>query len=170
METRDLFLEIQPSDLAVVGMACRFPDADGPTAFWANLSRGFESVRQFSEAELLEAGVDPALIAQPNYVRAGVVLDGLDQFDASFFGFSARDAAIMDPQHRIFLECVWEALEHSGHQPEVFPGSIGVFAGCGMNAYLMYNLLTNKALMDSTGMFLVRHTGNDKDFLATRAS
>ncbi len=151
-------------------MACRFPDADNPEEYWKNLRDGVESVRAFTESELLAARVDPAVLARPNYVRSGVVLEGFDQFDAGFFGLSAREASIMDPQHRVFLECVWEALENSGHNPESFPGSIGMFAGCGMNAYFMFNLLTNKRLMDSTGLFLVRHTGNDKDFLSTRAS
>lgn len=161
---------VSQTDIAVVGMACRLPGAATPEQFWRNLANGVESVRFFSEAELLAAGVEPAMLARPDYVRAGVVLEDLEMFDAGFFGLSPKEAAIMDPQHRHFLECAWEALESSGHMPESFPGSIGVFAGCGMNAYMMYNLITNRQLMDSTGLFLVRHTGNDKDFLATRVS
>ena len=151
-------------------MACRLPGARTPAEFWKNLANGMESVVSFTEAELREAGVDPSVIAQPEYVRAGVVLEGMEMFDAGFFGLSPKEAAIMDPQHRHFLECSWEAIEASGHVPEKFAGSIGVFAGCGMNAYMMFNLLTNRQLMDSTGLFLVRHTGNDKDFLSTRVS
>ncbi|MGI4878170.1 MAG: type I polyketide synthase, partial [Janthinobacterium lividum] len=91
-------------------------------------------------------------------------------FDASFFGMSPRDAAIMDPQHRHFLECAWEAIEDSSHPPERFPGAIAVFAGSGFGAYLSYNLLTNPRLVEEVGFFMLRHTGNDKDFLSTRIS
>ena len=91
-------------------------------------------------------------------------------FDAGFFGIGPRDAAIMDPQHRHFLECAWEALETAGHVPERFAGAIGVFAGCGMNTYMLNNLLTNPTLVDQVGMFLLRHTANDKDFLTTTVS
>src|SRR5690606_7548444 len=91
-------------------------------------------------------------------------------FDAGFFGFSPREAAILDPQHRHFLECAWEALEDAGHMPERFEGRIGVFAGSGMQAYLPFNLLSNPALVEEIGLFLLRHTGNDKDFLPTRLS
>jgi len=164
-------MELESSSaIAVVGMACRFPGAATPSRYWNNLVNGVESVRFFSREELLQAGVNAELLARPEYVPAGVVLEDVDMFDAGFFGFSPKEAAIMDPQHRHFLECVWEALESAGHVPESFAGSIGVFAGCGMNSYMMFNLLTNRQLMESTGMFLVRHTGNDKDFLATRAS
>ena len=151
-------------------MSCRFPGAANPSEFWRNIRDGKESVTFFSDAELLAAGVSKETLAHPDYVKAGVVFDDLAQFDAEFFGFSPKDAAIMDPQHRHFLECSWEALEHAGYTPEGFPGAIGVFAGCGMNAYFMFNLLTNPELVDSVGMFLLRHTGNDKDFLSTRAS
>lgn len=158
------------TDIAVVGMAGRFPGARTPTELWANVRAGVESIRTLSEAELLAAGVDPALLADPRYVRACAPLDDLEQFDAGFFGFSPREAAILDPQHRHFLECAWEALESAGHPPEQFPGAIGVFGGCGMNGYFMFNLLTNPALVRSVGLFLLRHTGNDKDFLTTRVS
>jgi acyl transferase domain-containing protein/thioesterase domain-containing protein/acyl carrier protein len=94
----------------------------------------------------------------------------MEQFDAEFFGFSPKEAAILDPQHRHFLTCCWEALEDAGHPPESFDGSVGVFAGCGMGSYFGFNLLTNPELVRSVGLFLLRHTGNDKDFLATRAS
>jgi len=94
----------------------------------------------------------------------------MEFFDADFFGFGPREAAILDPQHRHFLECSWEALEDAGLPPERFPGSIGVFAGCGMGSYFYFNLCTNPDLVSSLGMFLLRHTGNDKDFLATRLS
>lgn len=162
--------EPSPADIAIVGMSIRVPGARNVAEFWRNLESGTESIRSLSYEDLRAAGVSPVDLAKPNYVRAAAVLEDLKAFDAGFFGMSPKDAAIMDPQHRHFLECCWEAMEHSGHVPELFPGAIGLFGGCGMNAYFSYNLLTNRELMESTGLFLVRHTGNDKDFLCTRAS
>ncbi len=156
--------------IAIVGMAGRFPGARNVAEFWQNLKNGVEAIRPFSDAELLAAGVSADELAQPEYVKSGVVLEDLDKFDAAFFGFSPKDASIMDPQHRIFLECAWEALEDAGHAPESFEGSIGVYAGSGMNSYMIYNLLTNPRLVASAGLFLIRQTGNDKDVLATRVS
>ncbi|NOT08100.1 MAG: SDR family NAD(P)-dependent oxidoreductase [Gemmatimonadales bacterium] len=157
-------------DIAVVGMAGRFPGARNVDEFWANLRAGVESVTTFSDEDLLAAGVEPGLLVDPDYVKSGAILPDMEMFDAGFFGLSPREASIMDPQHRHFLECAWEALEDAGHPPSRFPGSIGVFGGSGHNAYLPYNLLTNPKLMASVGFFLVRHTGNDKDFLTTRVS
>jgi acyl transferase domain-containing protein len=156
--------------IAIVGMAGRFPGARNVAEFWQNLKNGVEAIRPFSDAQLLAAGVSADELAQPEYVKSGVVLEDLDMFDAAFFGFSPKDASIMDPQHRIFLECAWEALEDAGHAPASFEGSIGVYAGSGMNSYMIYNLLTNARLVASAGLFLIRQTGNDKDVLATRVS
>jgi acyl transferase domain-containing protein/thioesterase domain-containing protein/acyl carrier protein len=158
------------TDIAVVGMAGRFAGARSIDEYWNALRNGVESLTRFSDAELAAAGVDAAELADPNYVRVGAVLPGMEDFDAKFFGFSPREASIMDPQHRHFLEVAWSALENAGHVPASFDGSIGVFGGSGHNAYMPYNLLTNPKLMQSVGFFLVRHTGNDKDFLTTRAS
>ncbi len=158
------------TDIAIVGMAGRFPGARSIEAFWKNLRDGVESIQSYSDEELLQAGVDPALLAHPEYVKSGAPLADMEWFDAGFFGFNPREAAILDPQHRHFLECAWEALEHAGHPPGRFPGAIGVFAGSGHNAYLPYNLLTHPELVRSVGLFLLRHTGNDKDFLPTRLS
>jgi acyl transferase domain-containing protein/thioesterase domain-containing protein/acyl carrier protein len=157
-------------DIAIVGIALRFPGASTAKQFWSNLEAGIESVRAFTDGELLAAGASKSEIAQPRYVKAGVVLEEFDGFDAEFFGFSPKEAAILDPQHRQFLECAWEALEDAGHAPESFEGSIGVFGGCGMGAYFAFNLLTNRDLVEREGLFLLRHTGNDKDFLTTRVS
>ncbi len=161
---------MKTSAIAIVGMSGRFPGARTVDEFWRNLRDGVESIRPLSDAELLAAGATPEELAHPDYVKAAAVLDDIDLFDASFFGFSPRDASIMDPQHRHFLECAWEAIENAGHPPESFPGSIGVFAGSGMNAYMVYNLLNNRRLMESAGLFLIRQSGNDKDVLATRVS
>jgi len=170
MRNTNLLDQIDGSEIAIIGMALRLPGASTPESFWANLREGIESVVQLSEDELIAAGVRPSLLQDSDYVRACVPLDGFDRFDAPFFGFSPKDASIMDPQHRIFLECAWEAVENAGYDPDQYDGSIGVYAGCGMNAYMMYNLLSNPELMESAGEFLIRHTGNDKDFLTTRVS
>ena len=157
-------------DIAIVGMAGRFPGARNIDEYWRNLRDGVESVRRYSDDELHAAGVDDHLLRDPNYVPAGAPLDDMESFDAGYFGFNTREGDILDPQHRHFLECSCEALEHAGHVPKSFPGLIGLFAGSGHNAYLPYNLLTNAALVRSVGLFLLRHTGNDKDFLTTRVS
>ncbi len=161
---------LPPGAIAVIGMAGRFPGANTPDALWELVRHGREAIRALSDAELRAAGVPDELLANPGYVRAAATLDGMDEFDAGFFGFSPRDAAIMDPQHRHFLECAWEALESAGYTPEGFGGAIGIFGGCGVQAYFARNLLQNRQLMRSAGFFLVRHTGNDKDFLTTRVS
>lgn len=156
--------------IAIVGMAGRFPGAQSVDELWENLRNGVESIRPLSDEELLAAGVAPATLRDPDYVKAGGPLEGVAMFDAGYFGVSPKDAGIMDPQHRHFLECAVTALEHSGHAPKRFAGSIGVFAGCGMNAYFVYNVLTNPELVRSVGLFLLRHTGNDRDFLPTSVS
>ncbi|MGB8812887.1 MAG: polyketide synthase, partial [Paracoccaceae bacterium] len=151
-------------------MAAHLPGAASLSDYWANLVAGVESIRHLTEAELLAAGESPTKMRHRNYVPAAAVLDGFDHFDADFFGFSPKEAAILDPQHRQFLEVAWQALENAGHPPENFPGAIGVWAGCGMGSYFYFNLCSNPDLVENTGMFLLRHTGNDKDFLATRVS
>jgi acyl transferase domain-containing protein/thioesterase domain-containing protein/acyl carrier protein len=157
-------------DIAIVGMALRFPGATNPEQFWSNLCNGVESVQFYRDEELIEAGVTPVQLKNPHYVKAGAPLHEMEYFDAEFFGFSPKEGGILDPQHRHFYECAWEALEDAGHPPENFDGAIGVFGGCGMGAYFAFNLITNPDLVDSVGMFLLRHTGNDKDFLSSRVS
>ena len=158
------------TDIAVVGMACRLPGAPDLAAFWRMLREGRDARVELSDEHLRRAGVPEEVLADPDFVKAAMVLDDIDQFDAGFFGLSPRDAALFDPQHRVFLEVAWEAFEHAGHPPERFDGRIGVFAGCGMDTYLLHNILSNPDLVRRVGMFLIRHTGNDKDFLATRTS
>ncbi|MFN0059175.1 MAG: SDR family NAD(P)-dependent oxidoreductase [Planctomycetota bacterium] len=158
------------NDIAIVGMAAHLPGARDVREFWRNLADGVESIRQYSEEELAAAGLSLSTLRQPNYIKSGGVIDDVENFDAEFFGFSPKEAAIMDPQHRHFLECAWEAFEDAGHPPERFAGAIGVFCGCGMGSYFIFNLLSNPELVKSVGLFLLRHTGNDKDFLATRVS
>jgi acyl transferase domain-containing protein/thioesterase domain-containing protein/acyl carrier protein len=163
-------MQTDDNDIAIVGMAIRVPGASTPEQYWTNLRGGVESLSELRDETLLARGVSRSALADPNYVRAAMELAGVDQFDPEFFGFSAKEAAILDPQHRQFYEVCWEALERAGHPPARFDGAIGVFAGCGMGAYFAYNILSNSELLDSVGLFLLRHTGNDKDFLATRVS
>src|SRR5208283_5191209 len=98
---------MKSSSIAIVGMAGRFPGAKNFSEFWRNLRDGVESIRPLSDGELLAAGVTAEELANPDYVKMAAVLDDVTMFDASFFGLSPRDASIMDPQHRHFLECAW---------------------------------------------------------------
>jgi acyl transferase domain-containing protein/thioesterase domain-containing protein/acyl carrier protein len=166
----DSFETDSDTDIAVVGMAGRFPGAPDVDALWRRVADGDDCLVTLSRDELLAQGVPPHTLDDPDYVRRAGVLDDLEAFDAGFFGVGKRDAAIMDPQHRHFMECCWEALETSGHVPDTFDGAIGLFAGCGFDTYMLYNLLTNESLVQQVGMFLLRHTANDKDFLATTVS
>ena len=156
-----------PERIAVVGMACRVPGAPDVDAFWSNLRAGVDSVARFTEAELLEAGADPELLRHPDFVPASGHLEGADLFDAEFFDLPPRDAELMDPQHRLFLEQAWAALEHAGCDPDTFPGPIGVFAGAGMNTYLL-DLVARHG--NRAGDLLQNRIRSDKDFLATLVS
>ncbi|WP_249200274.1 type I polyketide synthase [Thetidibacter halocola] len=158
------------TDIAVVGMAAHLPGAADIDAYWRNLRDGVSSIRRLSEDDLRAAGEDPGLMRHRDYVPFAAPLDGYEMFDAEFFGLSPKEAAIMDPQHRQFLETAWAAMENAGHVPETFGGPIGVFAGCGMGSYFYFNVCSNPDLVENTGMFLLRHTGNDKDFMTTRLS
>jgi len=155
-------------EIAIIGMACRFPGAKNVKEFWNNLQNGVESISFFTDTELLSSGVDPAMLNNPNYVRAGAVLEDIELFDASFFGFNPREAEITDPQHRIFLECAWEALEDAGYDSENYMGLIGVYAGTSQSSYLL-NLYSNRNLVDSVDNFQLM-IGNQHDYLATRVS
>lgn len=161
--------------VAIVGLAGRFPGASDARELWRNLCDGVESIATFTEAELRASGIDPALIADPNYVRARATLDDPDKFDAAFFGVTPRDAELTDPQHRVFLECAWHALEDAGLDPQRYRGSIGVYAGSSLNTYLLDNIATHReqladfvAQFQSDGYPLL--VGSDKDYLATRVS
>jgi non-ribosomal peptide synthase protein (TIGR01720 family) len=154
--------------IAVVGMAGRFPGAAGVDEFWSNLRAGVESIRRFAPEELREAGVDPRLFQDPNYIPARGAVDGIEWFDAAFFGVPPREAEITDPQHRMFLEVAWEALERAGVDPQRAPGRVGVYAGCGMNTYAQ-TLNSFGRFAKSAGV-LTALVGSDKDYLATRVS
>ncbi|PTM41465.1 type I polyketide synthase [Bosea sp. 124] len=158
------------NDIAIIGMAVRAPGARSLSEFWDNLVSGRESIETLSEEALLAAGEEPARMRNSHYVPRAAPLPAMEMFDAEFFGVSPKEAAIMDPQHRNFLECAWEAFENSTRMPDSFEGPVGVFAGCGMGSYFYFNVCSNRQLVDQVGMFLLRHTGNDKDFLSTRVS
>ncbi|MFJ4187798.1 type I polyketide synthase [Kitasatospora sp. NPDC089509] len=157
------------SDVAIIGMACRFPGADSPERFWDVLREGRETLTRYTDEELLAAGVPAADLADPHYVKAGQGIPGTDLFDSELFRFTHDEAEILDPQHRVFLECAFEALERAGYDPDRTDGQIGVYAGAGMNHYLLHNL----AERHRTGSTVDRYRlmlANDKDFLATRLS
>jgi non-ribosomal peptide synthase protein (TIGR01720 family) len=154
--------------IAVIGMAGRFPGARNLDEFWENLKSGVESISFFSDSEIESTGLYTDLLKDPRLVKAAGVLDDVDLFDASFFGFSPREAEITDPQQRLFLECAWEAFENAGYDAERFEGLIGVYAGTSVNTYLM-NLYSNPELVSAIGPLQIV-MANDKDFLSTRVS
>ncbi|MFF3085152.1 beta-ketoacyl synthase N-terminal-like domain-containing protein [Streptomyces nojiriensis] len=155
--------------IAIVGMAGRFPGAPGTAELWQLLVEGREAVREFSADELHAAGVPAERAATANYVTRGAALEDSDLFDAAFFGVTQRDAKLMDPQHRIFLTCAWEALEDAGTPPGPDYGPIGVFASSSLSSYLLANVLRSSEYADAALTYPVL-LGNDKDFLATRVS
>ena len=162
-ETRDQ----AAAGVAIIGLAGRFPGAADAGQLWHLLRAGAEGITFFTAEELRAAGVDPALLADPRYVKAAPVLDRIDLFDAPFFSLTAREAEILDPQQRLLLEEAWAALESAGYDPQRYRGSIGLFAGAGMNAYLWENLSRRPDVLRSHG-FLPVLLGNEKDYLATR--
>ncbi|GAB3897491.1 hypothetical protein GCM10029964_080430 [Kibdelosporangium lantanae] len=147
--------------VAVVGMACRVPGASNVDSFWGNLVDGVESI---------EVGIPPAG-SRPGYVHAVGRLDGLRDFDAEFFGITPRDAEHTDPQHRLFLEQSWIALQHAGVDPARYPGRVGVWGGCGFNGYFPLNLLPRLRVGDTLVEYpaTLLH-GNDKDYLTSRVA
>lgn len=150
--------------IAIIGMAGRFPGAEDLDQFWENLRDGVEAISSFTDDELIASGVDPELLKSPNYVRARGVLSHPEFFDASFFGFSSRDAEIIDPQLRAYLENCWETLENAGYDPDKYKGLIGVFGGMSAGQYVLYNLLPDRELVAAIGAVQLR-LFNDKDFL-----
>ncbi len=161
--------EAPVTGIAVVGMSGRFPGAADVEAFWHNLREGICGTTFFSREELAAAGVSAAELADPRYVRAAGLLGGAELFDAELFGLSAREAEVMDPQQRVFLECAWAALEDAGHDPQRFPGWIGVYAGAGLGKYLWLNVAKSAEALAAVGPFQALIT-NDKDYLATQVS
>lgn len=157
------------SDVAIIGMAGRFPGARSVDELWKNLRDGVESISFFSDEELLTVGINPDVLNNQKYVKAKGILEDIEFFDAAFFGFNPREAEMMDPQHRLFLECAWEALENAGYSSETDESRVGVYAGTSISTYLLSNLYPNSELVESIGMYQMI-LGNDKDFLPTRVS
>lgn len=155
-------------EIAIIGMAGRFPGAKNLDEFWRNLRDGVESITFFTDEELGSFGVDRNQISNPDYVKASGFLDDVEMFDAEFFGYSPREAELIDPQHRIFLECAWEALENAGYSSEQCDALIGVFGGVGTNSYI-FNIYSNPALINSVDMTQLT-ISNEKDYLTTRVS
>jgi amino acid adenylation domain-containing protein len=168
--SNDLLLD----GVAIIGMSGRFPGAANVDAFWQNIAAGKVTLSHFSPSEL-EARNSAGLENGPDYVPARGVLDDPGMFDAEFFGISPRDAESMDPQHRIFLETCWNALEDAGYDQATYAGQVGLFGGCSLNTYLLANLCHDRAFLDEvTGSYQVGEfrsfMGNDKDFLTTRVA
>ncbi|MBW4432010.1 MAG: SDR family NAD(P)-dependent oxidoreductase [Pelatocladus maniniholoensis HA4357-MV3] len=167
-------------DIAIIGMAGRFPGANNLETFWENLKNGIETISFFSEAELLESGVEPELFNQPNYVKARPIIDNVECFDSEFFGYTDREAELLDPQQRLLLQSSWECLENAGYNPHSYQGAIAMFAGASMNTYLINNCYPHRGqldandelqpfTLDSLGGFQTM-VANDKDYLTTRIS
>jgi acyl transferase domain-containing protein/Zn-dependent alcohol dehydrogenase len=155
--------------VAIIGMVGRFPGAKNVEEFWTNLRDGVESLSSFSDEELAASGVDTEMMRNPSYVRARPILGGAEWFDARFFGFSPREAEVLDPQQRLFLECAWEALEVAGYAGNVGQCRVGVYAGSTISTYMLQNLYNNREVRAALGLLQIL-TGNDKDYLSTRVS
>lgn len=166
MKTQQSQAEFETKDIAVIGMSGRFPGADTIEELWEVLKEGRETISHFSDDEL-----DPFIPAQqknnPDYVKARGIINNAKSFDATFFNINSKLSELMDPQHRVFLELAWEALESTGYLPEFHDDVIGVFAGCDVNSYYVHNVLPNRDLVENIGGFQVM-TANEKDYLATR--
>lgn len=156
-------------EIAIIGMACRFPGAPDLAAFWENLKHGVESRTEFTDEALLDAGVPQTHLDMPTYVKAGFFLDEIEHFDANFFDFSPRQAQLTDPQQRLFLESCWQALEQANVDVTRLDGAVGVYAGTGISTYLLEHYAALSAL-DSSPNYLQRLIGNEKDYLATQTA
>ncbi|CAN7639976.1 MULTISPECIES: amino acid adenylation domain-containing protein [unclassified Variovorax] len=154
--------------VALIAMAGRFPGAADVEQFWDNLIAGRESISFFDDATL-DAGVSAALRADPLYVRARGVIDDIDQFDAAFFGINPKEAELMDPQQRVFLEICWECLERGGYVPDQAPGPVGVYGGMSNASYFQRHVSTRPDLVEMVGEFQVM-LANEKDYITTRVA
>ncbi|WP_308189135.1 non-ribosomal peptide synthetase/type I polyketide synthase [Nostoc mirabile] len=161
--------DIRESDIAIIAMSGRFPGAENIDCFWENLCSGVESISWFSDEELLMNGVHPERLQNPNYVKASACVDDIELFDANFFGFNPKEAEILDPQQRLFLECAWETLEQAGYNPQTYTRSIGVYAGVSASDYQLKNLYLNPAVSRTVSTYQLM-LATEKDFLPTRVA
>jgi amino acid adenylation domain-containing protein len=161
--------EYTGDEIAVIGMAGRFPGARDIHEFWENLSKGVEATTRITAEDLRAGGVDPAVLNDPDYVRDVFVLEGAEDFDAAYFGFTPGEAEMMDPQHRLFLETATAALDHAGYDPDRYEGAIGVFGGVGRNSHFLHALARRPELFEAAGEYHAL-IGNERDFPATHVS
>ncbi len=154
--------------VAIIGMACRLPGAKNIYEYWKNLLDGVETLTTFTDEELIASGVSPEVFSQSNYIRNRGIIDGAEFFDAEFFGYTPREAELMDPQQRIFLECAWHALEDAGCDPYNTRERIGVFGGTGTPLHLIETMGNPWVKKNASGASIV--TSNDKDYVTTRVS
>ncbi|MBD2410514.1 acyltransferase domain-containing protein [Nostoc calcicola FACHB-3891] len=152
-------------DIAIVGMSGRFPGAKNIDEFWQNIQNKVESISFFSDRDLLDLNLEAEVLNDPNYVKAAPILPDIENFDARFFGYSPKEAELIDPQHRLFIECAWEALENAGYDPETYNGLIGVYGGVSTNTYFFNNIYNNV----NSRVVSNNYTFN-KDFLTTNVS
>lgn len=160
---------ISDLDIAIIGMSGRFPKASNLDKFWHNLKDGFEAISFFSDQELESIGVDKTTLNDPNYIKAKAVLEDIELFDAAFFDYSPKTAEIIDPQHRLFLETAWEALENAGYDSKTYQGRIGVYGSASISSYFLFNLFSNSELIKLVGFDQIRHN-NRTDNLTTRVA
>lgn len=172
MQSSDELSESADIDIAIIGMSCRFPGAGDTLSFWNNLKNGIESINFFTNEELIARGVAAESLNDPRYIKASAHLEDVDQFDASFFGYTPREAAKTDPQHRLFLEVAWQALEDAGYDLSVYKNPVGIYAGCGENTYLLVNLLSSDRALAKQGISELQGlmNGNNKDSMTTTAA
>ena len=158
--------------IAIIGLDCRLPGAADQDSFWRSLVDGVVGIRRFSREELLAAGSDPESLDDPAFVPARGMIDDADCFDAEFFGYSPREARLMDPQHRVFLQSCWKALESAGYRPDQMPGPTGVWGGMstglGFTTYLLSNVTAGNGIPHNERILIT--LGNANDYLTTRVS
>jgi amino acid adenylation domain-containing protein len=139
--------DIPDGAIALIGMAGRFPRARTVDEFWKNIRNGIDCISHFTKEEIDPVGAMDRL-ENPDFVAARSILEDVDLFDASFFGILPSEADFIDPQHRLFLESCWEAVEHAGYVPQTYSGEIGVFAGCSTNTYFLRHVCRDRSFLE----------------------
>ncbi|MDZ8258878.1 beta-ketoacyl synthase N-terminal-like domain-containing protein [Nostoc sp. ChiQUE01b] len=161
--------EFNNSEIAIIAVAGRFPGAKNIESFWQNLRDSVESISRLTDEELINSGVPQDLLNNPNYVKASGVLSDIELFDANFFAYSAKEAELIDPQQRLFLELAWEATEKAGYDPQTYNGLISIYGGVGTNRYLLNNIIPHPQLLETVDPLQLL-ISNEKDFLPTRVA